>query len=248
MSGFLEKFNTDEVFLRNLISSLLRSLNDKLTYYQVNDQQEKIEVFVPFYYSLTGDEPFLQDYFLEYINCKTDEIHAEGNYDIIPKGIVTFQGVDLDTGGLTNKFTRMNYTVEDKTGQMKTFSSFTNSIPLNVSFNVAMKTDTLLDAFKLFQSAVTIFYKTYSFSFEYDGFRIPVTVGFPESYEMTKATEFTFGSSAPFIDFNFSLALETYFPEKDLSTERFRGNTMQSGIRMNLRTGDTSPEDNRELL
>ena len=62
MSGFLEKFNTDEVFLRNLISSLLRSLNDKLTYYQVNDQQEKLEVYVPFYYSLTGEEPFLQDH------------------------------------------------------------------------------------------------------------------------------------------------------------------------------------------
>jgi hypothetical protein len=248
MSGFLEKYNMDDVFLRNLIVALLNSLNDRLKYIQVNDQQDILEVYVPFYFSLTGDEPFLQDSFLEYINCKTDEIHAEGNYDIIPRGVVTFQGVDLDTGGLTNKFTRMNYTVEDKDGQMKTFSSYTNSIPLNVPFNVAMKADTLLDAFKLFQSAVTIFYKTYTFSFEYDGFRIPVQVGFPESYEITKATEFTFQSNPPFIDFNFSLALETYFPEKDLSTERFKGNLMQSGIRMNLKTGGTSADDGRELL
>ena len=27
--------------------------------------------------------------------------------------------------------------------------------------------------------------------------------------------------------------METYFPEKDLSTERFRGNLMQAGIKMN---------------
>jgi hypothetical protein len=26
--------------------------------------------------------------------------------------------------------------------------------------------------------------------------------------------------------------VETYFPEKDLSTEKFRGNLMQAGIRM----------------
>jgi hypothetical protein len=248
MSGFLEKYNTDEVFLRNLITSLLRSLNDKLTYKQVNDQQEVLEVYVPFYYSLTGDEPFLQDSFLEYINCKTDEIHAEGNYDIIPRGVVIFQGVDLDPSGLTNKYTRMNYTVEDTKGQMKTFSSYTNSIPLNVSFNVNMKTDTLLDAFKLFQSAVTTFYKTYTFNFEWEGFRIPAQVGFPENYEITKATEFTFQSNPPYIDFNFSLAIETYFPEKDLSTERFKGNTMQSGIKMGLKVGNTSSEDNKELL
>ena len=36
MSGFLEKYNTDEVFLRGLITSLLKSLNDKLKYIQIN--------------------------------------------------------------------------------------------------------------------------------------------------------------------------------------------------------------------
>jgi len=248
MSGFLEKYNTDEVFLRNLITSLLNSLNDRLKYIQINDQQEILEVYVPFYFSLTGDEPFLQDNFLQYTNCDTDEIHAEGNYDIIPRGVVTLGGVDLDVSGLTNKFTRMNYTKEDNKGQMKTFSSYTNSIPLNISVSVAMKTDTLLDSFKLFQNAITVFYKTYNYSFEYEGFRIPVNVGFPENYEITKATEFTFQSNPPFIDFNFSLALETYFPEKDLSTERFKGNIMQSGIRMDLKTENTDPKDNREIL
>ena len=67
MSGFLEKYNTDDVFIRNLIVALLNSLNDRLKYIQVNDQQEILEIYVPFYFSLTGDEPFLQDSFLEYI-------------------------------------------------------------------------------------------------------------------------------------------------------------------------------------
>jgi hypothetical protein len=248
MSGFLEKYNTDEVFLRNLITSLLNSLNDRLTYSQINDQQEKLEVYVPFYFSLTGDEPFLQDNFLEYINCKTDEIHAEGNYDIIPRGVAIFQGVDLDTSGLTNKFTRMNYSVEDVKGEMKTFSSYTNSIPLNISFNIAMKTDTLLDAFKLFQNAIEIFYKTYTISFSYEGFRVPAQVGFPENYEITKNGEFTFQSNPPYIDFNFPITIETYLPQKDISTERFKGNTMRSGIRMVLKTGNTTGDDNKKLL
>ena len=149
MSGFLEKYNTDEVFLRGLITSLLKSLNDKLKYIQINDKQEVLEVYVPFFYSMTGDESFLQDFFLEYTECLTDKKMAEGNYDVLPRGIVSLQSSEIDVQNLTNKFSRMSYSRETLTGEMKTFSSFTNSVPLNLTFNVALKTDTLLDAFKL---------------------------------------------------------------------------------------------------
>jgi len=44
MSGFLEKYNIDEVFLRGVIVGLLRSLNEKVTYTQINEQQEVLEV------------------------------------------------------------------------------------------------------------------------------------------------------------------------------------------------------------
>ena len=232
MSGFLEKYNTDEVFLRGLITSLLKSLNDKLKYIQINDKQEVLEVYVPFFYSMTGDEAFLQDFFLEYTECLTDKKVAEGNYDVLPRGIVNLQSSEIDVQNLSNKFSRMSYSRETLAGEMKTFSSFTNSVPLNLSFNVALKTDTLLDAFKLYQSVITAFYKTYSFSFEYEGFRIPCQIGFPESYEMNKQLEFSYANSQKYIEFTFSVVVETYFPEKDLSTERFRGNLMQAGIKM----------------
>ena len=248
MSGFLEKYNTDEVFLRGLIMGLIKSFNDKLTYIQINDQQEVLEVFVPFFYSMTGDESFLQDFFIEYKECLTDKTIAEGNYDVLPRGIVTMQSSEINTGGLGNKFTRMTYSKESLEGEMKTYSSYTNSIPLNVSFNVAMKIDTMLDAFKMYQSVIPTFYKTYTYSFEYGGFRIPVQVGFPESYEINKQLEFSYASNE-YIQFNFSVAVETYFPEKDLSTEKFRGNMMQAGIKMNEVIGKKSLDiKNNEIL
>jgi hypothetical protein len=248
MSGFLEKYNTDDVFLRGVIMGLIRSFNDKLTYIQVNDKQEVLEVFVPFFYSMTGDESFLQDFFIEYKECLTDKTVAEGNYDVLPRGIVTLQSSEINTGGLGNKFTRMTYAKESLEGEMKTYSSYTNSVPLNLSFNVAMKVDTMLDAFKIYQSVISTFYKTYTYSFEYQGFRIPVQVGFPESYEINKQLEFSYASN-DYIQFNFSVAMETYFPEKDLSTERFRGNLMQAGIKMNEVISKKSMDpENREIL
>lgn len=249
MSGFLEKYNTDDVFLRSLITSLLRALNEKLTYTQVNDQQQVLEVFIPFFYSMTGDESFLQDFFIRYKNCDTDQLIAEGNYDVIPRGVLTYAGSQIDTQSLVNKFTRMSYTVEDLKGEMKTFSSFTNSVPLSISFACTIKTDTVLDAFKIYQGVIGTFYKTFQGSFEYSGFRIPYQVGFPESYEINKQFEFSYGQSPQFVDFTFQLALETYLPEKDLSTERFRGNLMQAGIRMEqIITEKPIVPQNRELL
>lgn len=249
MSGFLQKYNTDEVFLRGLITALLKSLNDKLTYIQINDQQEVIEVYVPFFYSMTGDESFLQDFFLEYKVCLTDSTLAEGNYDVLPRGIVTLQSSEIDTQNLTNKYTRMTYARETVEGEMKSFSSYTNSVPLNLTFSINIKCDTLLDSFKIYQSVLSTFYKTYPFSFEYEGFRIPCQVGFPESYEIQKQLEFTYSNSQKYIEFNFSILIESYFPIKDLTTERFRGNMMQGGIKMNeilnKKTGDL---DNREIL
>jgi hypothetical protein len=232
MSGFLEKFNTDDVFLRGLITSFIRTLNDKVKYIQINDQQEVLEVYIPFFYSMTGDESFLQNFYLQYKNCLTDEPIAEGNYDVIPRGIVTMGTSQIDVQGLGNKFTRMSYTKETNEGEMKTFSSFTNSLPLTIQFEITIKIDTLLDAFKIYQSVIQTFYKTYTFSFEYEGFRIPCQVGFPESYESTKQLEFSYNNTPQYIDFKFSVAMETYFPEKDLTTEKFRGNLMQAGIKI----------------
>jgi hypothetical protein len=143
----------------------------------------------------------------------------------------------------------MSYAIEDLQGQMKTYSSFTNSVPLNIAFDVTIKIDTLLDAFKVFQSVIGTFYKTYQFSFEYEGFRIPVQIGFPESYDMSKQLEFTYNNNPQYIEFKFSLAAETYFPEKDLSTEKFRGNLMQAGIKMEqVFQQNVTPRGDREIL
>jgi hypothetical protein len=231
MSGFLEKYNTDDVFLRNLIVAFLRSLNDKVTYKQVNDQQQVLKVYIPFFYSITGDESFLQDFYLEYKNCLTDEPHAEGNYDVIPRGIVNMSSVQIDVQGILNPNVRLSYTLEDTKGMMKTYSSYTKPVPLTVDFTIKVISDSVLDSFKIFQSVITTFYKTYTFGFEYEGFRISAIAGFPEQVPNDKQFEFTYANVQKFITSEFSVQIQTYFPEKDLTTEKFRGNMMQAGIK-----------------
>lgn len=244
MSGFLEKYNTDNVFLRSLIVGVIRILNDKVTIQQINDKQETLESHIPFFYSLAGDEAFLQDSYLNYYDCDGNEEFAEGNYDVIPRGVVVFNGASINPSSLTNKFVRTTYTKEDpQTGEMKAFSSYTNNIPLTVDFGIRIRVDTLLDSFKIFQSVIDSFYKVDSFGFEYLGARIPVQMGFPEQYENDKQFEFSYGSTQQWIEFSFNVEIETFYPQRDSSTERFRGNLMQAGIKLKKELGKSLGDD-----
>jgi hypothetical protein len=49
------------------------------------------------------------------------------------------------------------------------------------------------------------------------------------------------------ITLSFSMDLETYLPQLDLTTERFRGNLMQGGIRLNVEIGK-APIDNSTII
>jgi hypothetical protein len=74
-------------------------------------------------------------------------------------------------------------------------------------------------------------------------------VGFPESYEYQKQLEFSYNNNPQYIEFSFSTVVETYFPEKDLTTEKFRGNLMQAGIKMEeIISKSTSDLPKREIL
>jgi hypothetical protein len=243
MKGYLEKYNVDEVFLRGIILGLLKNLNEKVTYTQINQTQDVLKVYIPFFYSLSGDESFLQDFYLDYQDCDGNSPFAEGNYDIIPRGIVNLMGVNIDTASITNGFVRATYNSEDTEGNMKAYSSYTSSIPLSMTFDVKLRADSLLDTFKIFQSVIQVFYKVFSFSVEFGGMRIPVQVGFPEQYQNDKQIEFSYLSTQKYIETTFSIQVETYYPQKDLETERFRGNLMQAGIRLRISADETISRD-----
>jgi hypothetical protein len=88
---------------------MLKNLNDRLTYLQINEQQQILQVYVPFFYSMSGDESFLQDFYMDYIDCDGQSPFAEGNYDVVPRGILNLSGVSIDTAAITNGFVRSTY-------------------------------------------------------------------------------------------------------------------------------------------
>jgi len=250
--NFLEKFNTDDVFFRGLIIGLLKNMNDKITYYQTGSDQVKREVFIPFFYSMAGDEPFLQDFYLSYADCDGNPAFAEGNYDVVPRGIIEFQSSRVNTSASTNKFVRATYTKEipsEEGSEMKAFSAYMNPIPLEVTLNIKIKVDTTLDAFKVQQRTMQILYRNFTYYFEFEGFKVPVQVGLPDAPpDRQNSFQFTYGATrGEGITLNFTVSCETYLPQIDVKTERFRGNLMQGGIKATVEFGIV-PEDKSTIL
>jgi len=133
---------------------------------------------------------------------------------------------------------------------MRTYSSYFNPIPLGIQITAKIKADTTLDAFKIQQSVLEILYKRFIYYFNYKGFRIPVQVSLPDSPPDKQPNNFalSYGSQrGEAITLSFSMELETYLPQLDLTTERFRGNLMQGGIKLNVELG-TAPPDNSTII
>jgi hypothetical protein len=225
--AFHHKYNTDDVIIRACIVGLVNELNNKINFYNTWGDDDKRLVRVPFFYSMAGDERFLQDAFDNWNDCYPDFI--EGNTDPIPRGTLTLQGTSIMSNNLTSRYVRGYYTKEVQ-GELKRYNSYINSIPIQLNFNAEIMCDTDIESFKIAQSCISVLYRTLVFSVNYDGFRVPTQAGFPESYDSDKQFEFTYGTTER-LKVSFDVELQSYLPIPDQAQEMFGGNKMSGGIR-----------------
>lgn len=225
------KKNYDDVFIRNVIVGALGYLRDKIYIFNQIDEKRRQIIEVPFFYSLTGDERFLQDKFLEYTltDKKTEAeclTRAEGAYDPIPRGVLTYKGTQIRTDSLTNPYVRSSY-VRDINGEIKTYSAMTAWFPLTLTMDIEIRTDTMLDVLKIQQELIRNLYNSESFIVTFEGFNIHSRIQFPEENTVEKQFEFSYDSPEKNPSITFQIQIETYLPKIDKSTEFFAGNTMQ---------------------
>lgn len=252
---FLKKYNHDEVFFRSLLVGLISVLNNHITYPQIGKDNIWREIFIPFLPTLTGDEPFLQDNFLDYGDCDGNPAFAEGNYDVIPRGLVEVGACQIVTTSATNKFVRATYMKEipntsgDGGAEMKAYSSYLAPIPLSQTYTIKIKVDTERDAFAIQAKVVQMMFKNFVYYFEHDGMRIPCQGTMPTDIgDRPKLFNYSYGTDKQGVIITFPIVVETYLPQLDLSTERFRGNLMQGGIKLRTSIGDSTTGDDGKVI
>jgi hypothetical protein len=226
--AFNQAYNTDDVLLRSVIIGLLDLLNSRVQITQTMTDTPEL-ITVPFFYAQFGQERFLQDFYLKYKDNCAGPGYVEGGAWPVPRGILTLTSVSVNSASLTSKFVRGTYNKEVD-GEVQAYSSYLNYIPLALSFDVEIICNTLLESFKISQSAIGSMYKAAKFNVDYGGFMCPVQVGFSEDYSTEKQLQYTYGDGQDKITLRFTVEGEVYLPIPDPVQERWRGNVMDNGI------------------
>ena len=249
MATYNLKFNKDDSVVRHLIVGLLADLNKKLSFYRQVSNDDRLEIDVPFYYSITGDENFLRDNFLfstaQGVNCSPEPGKADGNYDVVPRGVINLTSLNVDPSKLVNKRNLGQYAKLDSEGIMQSYVAEFNMVPVVIGIDVTILLSSQLDLFKVAESIITKMYKSNYYNVEVghleEGlYRISSEFSVPDDYSMERPVEFGFGEKEDF-KITFPLEINSFIPSFDFSTERHAGNRMfEIGSFNNKETGNTS--------
>ena len=229
MSSYNIEHNKDEVVLRYVIVALLAELRDKVYFFNfVNAAKQKINI--PFYYSVTGNERFLLDAFLFGAEANDE---AVGDYDVVPRGILTLSSSAIDAGALTNKFVRTEI-LREYNGELKTFALETMFVPMNLGFDCTVITNSNLEMFKATESLISKLYKNNNFYVDLGGFQVQATFSLPEDFEQEKLFEFALDDKKEF-NVKFPLEVRVDYPV-------FEGGILLSEIDQIIRVSQFNPD------
>jgi hypothetical protein len=232
-----QRYNNENILSRAIIAGLLNILNNKITYEQVWNNEDIETIQVPWYYNMSGDERFMQDFYTNYAHCLPPK-PVDGNFDMIPRGIIDYKGSIIDPARITSRYIQGNF-LKEVNGQLQTYRSFLYSIPLNMNFECEMWLDTQITSLKVEQAIREVFYKTVTFYVYYKGMRVGSSVGFPEDLTLEKNIQYSFESDNK-IKIKFALQVETYQPVFDPTTE-VNANNYMTGIGYRI-VDKTSPK------
>lgn len=182
----------------------------------------------------------MKDFFIDLpTDCKYPN-HAEGNYEQMPRGVVTLSSFSIKPSDNTNKFVRgsFNQEVRDENDQkmLKAFSARLFTLPMALTYNIKIESDNINKTFKIMEKIFDFYYKNQVRYFQFRGIRVPAQITFPETAQFTKSYSFVY-SDANIVSISLDLNMETYFPSFDDHSKIYKGNTIKQ---FNLRetTGD----------
>jgi hypothetical protein len=221
--------NVQDIFLRNATLSMLDLLNRQVIIQLKRD--DKIEDHeIPFFYNFGGDEGFMKDFFLELPTDCHYPNHAEGNYEQLPRGILTLSSFTIKPSDNTNKFVRGSFNEEtrDENDQksIKAFSARLFTLPMVLSYNIKIESDNINKTFKIMEKIFDFYYKNQVRYFQFRGVRIPAQVTFPDTAQFTKSYNFVY-SDANTVSISLDINMETYFPSFDDHSKMYKGNTIK---------------------
>lgn len=234
MATYNVKYNFDDSVIRHIIIGLISDLNNKIYFYRQKDNDTRVVIDVPFYYSITGDDQFLRDNFLfmtpDGLDCVPDRGFADGNYDVIPRGVANLSSITIDSGKLVNKGVRGSYAKLNADGAMEGYTAEFTMIPVTLGFDIEILVGSQLDSLKITEMIIKRLYKSNNFNVDVghlnEGtYRIASYYAMPDDYQNERPLEFTFDDKGKY-KISVPIEVNSFIPSFEFDTEIHSGNRM----------------------
>ena len=203
-------FNYNEVFLRDITVAFIKNWQQKIWWLN-RFKDENVLVTVPFYYSMTGDERFLLDSFVDDIVDK----RAELNTDIIPRGHVTLTNVTPNFSEMANPHVWLKSHVD---GQEETYRIMSKvvAMPMTLNYDCEIIVDSEIDAFKCAEKVLNTLQIYKFFDIEHKGIYVEAVLKLPENAEIKMPRDHNMSSDTS-KSIKYSVEVKTYYPIVDLN-------------------------------
>lgn len=233
MGTFEQAHNWNEVFMRDITVGLTSELYRKLRWFNRWSNGDTKLITVPFYYTITGDDRFLLDAFVD----DTPGLRPELNIDPVPRAIIELSSWTAKR----SEFTNPNVDIlmyEERNGELKQVIGKYKPIPMKFTYSVDIYLASEGDVFKCSQSILDWIWGYKHFYINYKSLRINAVFYIHDEHttEIERQISGLSGSNAKHI--KFSIDVHSYYPVSPIKNKpipinkkvRFKGNILENGI------------------
>lgn len=238
--------NYDDVFMRSVIVSVSAFFSKLISFERYRNGALET-VTVPVYYSMTGDQQFLTDKYLDPHQFPEDDSDksskVEGLYAKIPSGVFTITESGIQNANIAGGTERLVYFRDEENDfgavYQVAYTARGNWLPEQFRAEVEIKTSSDIERMKVYDSIIEGLYKIRKcYINDYKGFKkIPLTLSFPENPQFTKNFTFKTNQEETLPILKLSVDIHTRRPVVDYTTS-IRAENITSTFTKNLSIED----------
>jgi hypothetical protein len=211
MNNIGHEYDFDDQFFRMITVSLAKTLSKNVRWINKFSPEDDTKtgfyrVFLPFYTSLTGDERFVLDAFVDDIADK----RVTMNTDQLQRGTITWVGISSRSDEFSNPNQYLSKNTMINKHYRKVISK-AKGVPISCNYDIEIQLATSNEVDKVSQKLLNVFYNYMFFNFDYCGLKIDAFFNLPDDKQIEIGREINMESDRK-KKITFSLEIQTYYP------------------------------------
>lgn len=207
------EYNYDNNYFRMIIIALAKTLNKQLRWVYKFETEKKC-VALPVFTTMTGEQRFLLDSFVDDITDKRVEL----NTDIKPRGVI-----NLDSWGpVSDEYANPNIYIPKNVKinkELKRITTKIKAIPIQFSFNFEIHLTSENDVYLINSKILDMMYNYYFFSIDYYGLKIESVLFLPDDKTVEQPRSIPLETNRDKI-MKIPFTVKSYYPSWKVDTDK----------------------------